>query len=211
MITAITNAVISGKRRDIQGLVQSALDAGISAEDILNNGLIAGMSEIGDRFKDGKVYIPEVMLAGKTMSMGADLLKPHLVSEGKSSQVRVVIGTVQGDQHDIGKSLVKMMMEGQGIAVIDLGTNVPAQKFIQTAIDESCQIIACSALLTTTMPIMEDVVKAAVDAGIRDRVKIMVGGAPVSKEFCDRIGADVYAADAKSAADTALILANEIK
>lgn len=210
MITAISNAVITGKRRDIQSLVQAALDAGIQAEEILNQGLIAGMSEVGERFKDGKVYIPEVMLAGKTMSMGADLLKPHLITEGKTSKLRVVIGTVQGDQHDIGKSLVKMMMEGQGISVIDLGTNVPAQKFVQTAIDEACQIIACSALLTTTMPVMQDVVNAAKEAGIRDKVRIIVGGAPVSQEFAHRIGADGYAADAKSAADTALRLANEI-
>lgn len=207
MINAIYNAVLSGKRRDIQALVQSALDGGVSAETILSDGLIAAMNEVGERFKDGKVYIPEVMLAGKTMSMAAELLKPHLVTGSPSASVRVVLGTVQGDQHDIGKSLVKMMMEGQGMVVIDLGTNVPPARFVKTAIEENCAVIACSALLTTTMPMMADVVKEAEAAGIRDKVKIMVGGAPVTAEFAARIGADAYAEDAKSAADTALSLA----
>ncbi|HAZ20671.1 MAG TPA: cobalamin-binding protein, partial [Clostridiales bacterium] len=129
MIVNIYQAVLTGKRREIQALVQSALDSGMAAETILNEGLIAAMSELGDRFKEGKVYIPEVMLAGKTMTMATEVLKPHLVAEGQKSAVRVVLGTVQGDQHDIGKSLVKMMMEGQGIQVIDLGTNVSPSQF----------------------------------------------------------------------------------
>ncbi len=210
MIVNIYQAVLTGKRREIQALVQSALDAGMAAETILNEGLIAAMSELGDRFKEGKVYIPEVMLAGKTMTMATEVLKPHLVAEGQKSAVRVVLGTVQGDQHDIGKSLVKMMMEGQGIQVIDLGTNVSPSQFIDTAVKENCTIVACSALLTTTMPVMADVVKAAEAAGIRNQVKILIGGAPVTAAYAEKIGADGYAPDAKSAADAARCLASQI-
>jgi len=147
-----------------------------------------------------------VLIAARAMNMGMQVVKPLLASDGVQSKGRVCIGTVQGDLHDIGKNLVKMMLEGKGFEVVDLGTDVPAETFVKTAIDEKCDIICCSALLTTTMGVMEDVVKAAEAAGIRGKVKIMVGGAPISQEFCDKIGADAYTTDAASCAELALEL-----
>ena len=144
------------------------------------------------------------------MNMGMQILKPHLVNAGVEASGKVCIGTVQGDLHDIGKNLVKMMMEGKGLEVIDLGTDVAPETFVNTAIEQNCQVICCSALLTTTMDVMADVVKAAETAGIRDKVKIMVGGAPVTDEFCKHIGADVYTSDAASAADAALKLCKAV-
>ena len=138
------------------------------------------------------------------MSMGTEVLKPLLAANGVKATGKVCIGTVQGDLHDIGKNLVKMMMEGKGLEVVDLGTDVAPETFVQTAIEQNCQVICCSALLTTTMPVMEEVVKAAEVAGIRDKVKIMIGGAPVNEEFCKRIGADCYTVDAASASDAAV-------
>jgi len=145
-----------------------------------------------------------VLVAARAMNMGVQILKPHLAANGVKATGKVCIGTVQGDLHDIGKNLVKMMMEGKGLEVVDLGTDVAPETFIQTAIDENCQVICCSALLTTTMGVMEEVVKAAEAAGIRDKVKIMVGGAPVNEDFCKKIGADCYTVDAASAADAAV-------
>ena len=138
------------------------------------------------------------------MNMGSQILKPHLAASGVTAKGRICIGTVQGDLHDIGKNIVKMMLEGKGLEVVDLGTDVSAEAFVNAAIEQDCQIICCSALLTTTMGVMEDVVKAAEAAGIRDKVKIMIGGAPVSEEFCKQIGADCYTSDAASAADAAV-------
>ncbi len=146
-------------------------------QEILNDGLLHGMGIIGERFKNNEVYVPEVLVAARAMNMGMQVLKPHLQAQGVQASGKVCIGTVQGDLHDIGKNLVKMMMEGKGLEVIDLGTNVPAEQFVQAAIEHDCKIICCSALLTTTMDVMEAVVKAAEAAGIRDKVKIMVGGA----------------------------------
>ena len=193
----------AGKARDVKAMVQEALDAGIPAQQILNEGLLDGMNVIGEKFKNNEVFVPEVLVAARAMNMGASLLKPYLAAEGVKANGRVCIGTVQGDLHDIGKNLVKMMMEGKGLEVIDLGTDVPAETFVQTAIEQNCQIICCSALLTTTMGVMADVVKAAEEAGIRDKVKIMIGGAPVTAAFCREIGADAYTPDAASAADQA--------
>ena len=147
--------------------------------------------------------MPEVLIAARAMNMGAALLKPLLAESGVTATGKVCIGTVQGDLHDIGKNLVKMMMEGKGLEVIDLGTDVSPEKFVETAINENCQVIACSALLTTTLNVMEQVVAKVNEAGIHDRVKIMVGGAPVTEAFCSQIGADAYTADAASAADVA--------
>ncbi len=196
--------VQKGKFKIVPTLVQEALDAGVKPNDILNEGLLAGMDVIGDKFKNNKVYVPEVLVAARAMNMGMEVLKPYLAENGVTAKGKVCIGTVQGDLHDIGKNLVKMMMEGKGLEVVDLGTDVPAERFVQTAIEEGCQVICCSALLTTTMPVMEEVVKAAEASGIRDKVKIMIGGAPVSQEYCDKIGADCYTADAASAADAAV-------
>ena len=193
-----------GKSKKVKELVQQAIDEGTPADQILDEGLLAGMSLIGDKFKKNEVFVPEVLVAARAMNMGAQVLKPLLAESGVQAVGKVCIGTVQGDLHDIGKNLVKMMMEGKGLDVIDLGTDVAPETFIQTAIDENCQIICCSALLTTTMGVMADVVKQAENAGIRDKVKIMIGGAPVTQSFCDEIGADKYTPDAASAADAAV-------
>jgi len=167
------------------------------------------MSIIGEKFKNNQVYVPEVLVAARAMNAGTTLLKPLLISADVQSPGTAVIGTVKGDLHDIGKNLVKMMLEGKGITVIDLGTDVSAEQFISAAVENKAQIICCSALLTTTMPEMEVVVKEATAKGIRDTVYIMVGGAPVTQEFCDRIGADCYTADAAAAADAAFAYLNQ--
>lgn len=195
-----------GRARAVKELVQQALQEGASPERILNEGLLHGMGIIGEKFKNNEVYVPEVLVAARAMNMGAEVLKPHLAQAGVRAVGRVCIGTVRGDLHDIGKNLVRMMMEGKGLEVIDLGTDVSPDAFIQTAIEQNCQVICCSALLTTTMDVMGEVVAAAERAGIRDRVRIMVGGAPVTEDFCRKIGADCYTADAASAADAAVAL-----
>lgn len=204
ILTEISETLQKGKSKLIKELVQSAIDQGIDANTILSEGLLSGMGIIGEKFKNNEVYVPEVLMAARTMNIGVEILKPLLAASGVSAKGKVCIGTVQGDLHDIGKNLVKMMMEGKGLEVIDLGTDVAPETFVNTAIEENCQIICCSALLTTTMSVMEDVVKAAEKAGIRDKVKIMVGGAPVNKDFCQKIGADCYTVDAASAADAAV-------
>jgi corrinoid protein of di/trimethylamine methyltransferase len=194
----------AGKAKDVKALVQQAIDEGIPAQQILEEGLLSGMSIIGEKFKNNEVFVPEVLVAARAMNMGAALLKPLLAEAGVKASGKVCIGTVKGDLHDIGKNLVKMMLEGKGLEVIDLGTDVAPETFVQAVIDQNCQIICCSALLTTTMGVMEDVVKAVTEAGIRGNVKIMVGGAPVTDAFCKRIGADAYTPDAASAADRAV-------
>ena len=202
----ISENLQKGKAKIVKSLVQEAIDTGIPASQILSDGLMPGMNIIGEKFKNNDVFVPEVLVAARAMNMGCQLLKPLLAEEGVKASGRVCIGTVQGDLHDIGKNLVKMMMEGKGLEVIDLGTDVAPETFVQTAIEQNCQVICCSALLTTTMGVMEKVVNAAESAGIRDKVKIMIGGAPVSQEFCDQIGADVYTVDATSAAEAAVRL-----
>ena len=194
----------AGKAKDVKQLVQQAIDEGVPAQEILEQGLISGMNVIGEKFKNNEVFVPEVLVAARAMNMGAKLLKPLLTAEGVTASGKVCIGTVKGDLHDIGKNLVKMMLEGKGIEVIDLGTDVAPETFVQTAQEQNCQVICCSALLTTTMGVMGDVVKAAESAGIRERVKIMVGGAPVTDAFCGQIGADAYTPDAATAADVAV-------
>lgn len=194
----------AGKAKIVKTLVQQAIDEGIPAQQILDEGLLAGMNIVGIKFKNNEVFVPEVLVAARAMNQGAALLKPLLAQDGVKASGKVCIGTVQGDLHDIGKNLVKMMMESKGLEVIDLGTDVAPETYIRTAMEENCQVICCSALLTTTMGIMEDVVKAAEAAGIRDTVKIMIGGAPVTEEFCRQVGADAYTPDATSAAETAV-------
>ena len=198
-----------GKAKIVQALVQQALDEGYPAQEILEKGLLDGMNVVGEKFKNNEIYVPEVLIAARAMNKGAEILKPFLSAEGVKATGRVCIGTVQGDLHDIGKNLVKMMMEGKGLEVIDLGVDVSPETFVQTAVEQNCDIICCSALLTTTMEVMADVVKKADEAGIRDRVKIMVGGAPVTDAFCQQIGADQYTSDAASAADAAVELCKE--
>ena len=206
ILNEISENLQRGKAKIVRELVQKALDEGVAPTEILSDGLLAGMSVIGEKFKNNEVYVPEVLVAARAMNMGTQVLKPHLAQSGVQAAGKVCIGTVQGDLHDIGKNLVKMMMEGKGLEVVDLGTDVAPEAFVQAAINENCNIICCSALLTTTMGVMEEVVRAAEAAGIRDKVKIMVGGAPVTEEFCHRIGADCYTSDAASAADAAVQL-----
>ena len=205
-IKEISEKLQAGRAKEVKALVQDAIDEGIPAEEILKNGLLDGMSIIGDKFKKNEVFVPEVLIAARAMNQGLEILKPILNESGVESVGKVCIGTVQGDLHDIGKNLVKIMMEGKGLEVIDLGTDVPPETFIKTATEENCDIICLSALLTTTMDVMGKVVEAAKDAGIRDKVKIMIGGAPINQEFCEKIGADKYTSDAASAADAAIEL-----
>ena len=204
MLSQICENLQKGKAKIVKQLVQEAIDAGIPAQEILEKGLITGMNIIGEKFRNNEIFVPEVLVAARAMNMGAALLKPLLAADGVQAHGKVCIGTIQGDLHDIGKNLVKMMMEGKGLEVIDLGTDVAPETFVKTAIEQDCQIICCSALLTTTMPLMADVVKLAEEAGIRGKVKIMIGGAPVTAEFAAQIGADAYTDDAASAADQAV-------
>ena len=193
----------AGKAKEVKALVQQAIDEGVPVKTILEEGLLSGMSIIGEKFKNNEVFVPEVLVAARAMNMGTALLKPLLAQAGVKASGKVCIGTVRGDLHDIGKNLVRMMMEGKGLEVVDLGTDVAPETFVRAAIDQDCRIICCSALLTTTMGVMAEVVQAAKDAGIRDKVKIMVGGAPLTDAYCREIGADAYTPDAASAADKA--------
>ena len=210
ILTEICENLQKGKAKIVKSLTEQALSEGIAAEVILNDGLLAGMNVIGEKFKNNEVYVPEVLVAAHAMNMGVEVLKPHLAAEGVQAKGKVCIGTVQGDLHDIGKNLVRMMMEGKGLEVVDLGTDVSPETFVETAINEGCQIICCSALLTTTMDAMERVVKLAEEKGIREKVKIMIGGAPVTEAYREKIGADVYTSDAASAADAAVKLCAEL-
>lgn len=203
ILSEISENLQKGKAKIVKEMVQAAIDEGASPADILNEGLLSGMNVVGEKFKNNEIYVPEVLVAARAMNMGTQVLKPYLLASGVTATGKVCIGTVQGDLHDIGKNLVKMMLEGKGLEVVDLGVDVPAEKFVETAIAENCQIICCSALLTTTMSVMKDVVKAAEAAGVRDQIKIMVGGAPVNEEYCREIGADCYTPDAASAANAA--------
>jgi len=203
ILQEISEALQKGKAKVVGELVQKALDEGQKAEDILNDGLLSGMDVIGNKFKNNEVYVPEVLIAARAMNAGSAILKPHLAESGVKPIGRVALGTVKGDLHDIGKNLVRMMLEGKGMEVVDLGVDVPAEKFYEAYEKENVQIVACSALLTTTMNEMKNVVDYFVEKGARDKVAIMVGGAPITESFCQSIGADHYAADAASAADVA--------
>ena len=202
----ISQAMQKGKAKQVKQLIPQALEEGVSANQILEEALLAGMSEVGKRFRDNEIFVPEVLVAARAMNMGTELLKPYLQQAGVEPKGKAVIGTVKGALHDIGKNLVRMMMEGKGIEMIDLGVDVEPQTFIQSAIDNDCKLICCSALLTTTMNVIGDVVECAKQAGIRDKVKIMIGGAPINQQFCDTVGADVYTPDAATAAEAAASL-----
>lgn len=203
ILNDISENLQKGKAKVVKELVQTALNEGIAVKEILGS-LLDGMGVIGEKFKNNEVYVPEVLVAARAMNMGTQILKPYLAENGVEAVGRVCIGTVKGDLHDIGKNLVKMMLEGKGLEVIDLGTDVAPEAFVKAAIENDCSIICCSALLTTTMGVMEEVVKAFNEAGIREKVKIMIGGAPITQEFCDKIGADAYTPDAATAADKAV-------
>lgn len=196
----LSQAVENGKLKLVQELVPRAIEEGYSAQTILDDGLLHGMKIIGDAFSRDEVFVPEVLVSARAMNKGVELIKPLLTQEGAVSIGKACIGTVQGDLHDIGKNIVRLMLESRNIEVIDLGVDVAPEVFIQTAKENDCDLICCSALLTTTMPMMKRVVDEAVSAGIRDKVYIMVGGAPVTQDFCDEIGADAYTADGNAAA-----------
>ncbi len=205
-LRSIADAVRNGRAKVVKQLVPEALAEGLFATDILNQGLLVGMSEVGELFKKNEVFVPEVLVSARAMKVGTDLLKPHLVAADVQPRGTVVIGTAQGDLHDIGKNLVRMMMEGAGFNVIDLGVDVPADRFVEAAKEHNADIIGISALLTTTMSGMRECVEKVEAAGLRGKVKIMVGGAPVTQAFADEIGADAYTPDAASAAECAVKL-----
>lgn len=199
-----------GKANETKAAVQKALDEGIPAKTILEEGLMAGMNVIGGKFKRNEVYVPEVLIAARAMNASLDILKARLAESGTKSKGVVVLGTVKGDLHDIGKNLVKIMMEGKGLEVHDIGVDASSDKFVAAAKEHKATIVACSALLTTTMTEMKGVVDAIAAAGLRDKLVIMVGGAPVTEAFCKSIGADIYTADAASAAEAAAQAAAKI-
>lgn len=205
-VSAIKSALIKGQKKKAVAFVQQALDEGIKAEAILSDGLIAGMNQLGEDFSAGKAFVPEMLMAAKCMSESMTVLKPHLSGQTAKAAGKAVLGTVKGDLHDIGKNIVKIMFEGSGIEVFDLGVDSSAEDFVKTAKEQKCDIIACSSLLTTSMNEMARVVELAAAEGIRDDVIIMVGGAPITQAFCDKIGADVYTSDAASSARTAVEL-----
>ena len=202
----IADAVVAGKMKDVKALVNEALESGIAAGDILNDALIAGMMATGEKFKRNEIYVPEMLFSARAMNKGVEILKPHLTSEGVEPVGKAVICTVKGDLHDIGKNLVKMMLEGVGIECIDLGTDVSANQIVDAVKESGAELVCLSSLLTTTIPYHKDVIDAFADAGMRDQVKIMIGGAPVTQEFAESVGADAYTKDAAEAADAALVL-----
>jgi len=206
ILMEISENLQKGKAKIVKELVQKAIDDGMDVKTILEEGLLHGMSIIGDKFKNNEVYVPDVLIAARAMNAGTELLKPLLVTSGAKAKGKVVLGTVKGDLHDIGKNLVRMMMEGKGLEVIDLGVDVPAEKFIETAISNNAGIIACSVLLTTTMTEMKNVVDKVNASPLAGKVKIMIGGAPVTDSFRASIGADAYAPDAATAAEKALAI-----
>ncbi len=200
----ISAAVEKGRAREISALVSDALSSGAQAGEILNLGLLAGMNIVGDKFRENKIFVPEVMLAARTLNIGLDLLRPSLISEGAKPCGRAVICTVNGDRHDIGKNLVKMMLQGVGFEVIDLGVSASEAKIVDAVREHKPDILALSALLTTTMKSQKTTIDALHKAGLRDSVKVMVGGAPVTAEFAREIGADAYTEDAAEASRVAL-------
>ena len=206
ILNDISTLLQQGRAPKVKAAVQQALDEGIPAGEILENGLLAGMNEIGRRFKNGEVFVPEVLLSARAMTRGIETLRPLLVADGVEEKGTVVIGTVKGDLHDIGKNLVRMMMEGKGLHVVDLGVDVPADAFLAAAREHNAQVIACSSLLTTTMEEMRSVVEAVHASELNSKVRVMIGGAPVTQAFCDQIGADCFTSDAATAAEAALAL-----
>lgn len=202
-LQALANAIINGKAPDAKELTEKALAAGVSPAQILNEGLVAGMNVVGEKFKNNEFYVPEVLIAARAMQSAMDVLRPELVKTGVEPIAKVAIGTVRGDLHDIGKNLVKMMLEGAGFQIIDLGVDVKPEQFVETVKGEGAKLVCLSALLTTTMPAMKDTIQALAEAGLRDNVVVMVGGAPVTQNYADEIGANGYAPDAASAVDKA--------
>ena len=200
-LKALADAIIKGDQNTAVEITKAALDEGTAAKSVLEDGLIAGMDVVGERFKKNEVYIPEVLIAARAMKSSMEILGPELIKAGVKPIGKFVIGTAQGDLHDIGKNLVAMMLKGAGFEVVDLGVDIPPDKFVEQAQSSDTQLIGISALLTTTMPAMEKTIKALKEAGVS--VKVIIGGAPVTQGYADKIGADGYAADAASAVDVA--------
>ncbi len=200
-LKALADAIIKGDQNTAVEITKTALEEGTSAESVLNDGLIAGMEVIGARFKKNEVYIPEVLIAARAMKMAMEVLEPELVKAGVKPRGKFLIGTVQGDLHDIGKNLVAMMLKGAGFEVVDLGVDIGPEKFVEQARATGAQVVGMSALLTTTMPSMEKTLNALKEAGVS--AKVMIGGAPVTQGYADKIGADGYSPDAASAVDLA--------
>jgi len=208
-IQEIAATVEGGKVKLIEGLVQEALDAGIDANDILNDGMVSAMAIVGQKFQANEIFVPEMLVAAKTMKKGVEILRPHLSGSSVGKHGKYIIGTVAGDLHDIGKNLVALMIESAGFEIIDLGVDVPAEKFVEAIkANPECKVVGASALLTTTMDSLKNTVQVMIDAGCKDQVKIMVGGAPITQEFADQIGADGFTPDAGSAALKAIELAS---
>jgi len=203
ILSKLSTAIIEGNFNDTPGMAETALDEGLGADEILNKGLMPGMDHVGVEFKAGNMFVPEVLRSARAMQAAMDLVRPLLAEIGAKQAGKIVIGTVKGDLHDIGKNLVGMMCEGTGFEIIDLGKDVEPDAFVEAVKEHSPKILGMSALLTTTMRAMEQTIKALEEAGIRDSVKIMIGGAPVTQSFSDQIGADGYAANAASASDIA--------
>ena len=199
----LSEKVQRGRSKDVIALVTSALDDGIAPDDILNKGLVEGMNIIGEKFKNNEVFVPEVLVAARAMNKGMETLRPALQREGITPVGKAVICTVRGDMHDIGKNLVRMMIEGKGIECIDLGVDVSPERVVEAVKESGAKLVCLSALLTTTMNGQKDVIDALENAGIRDQVRVLVGGAPVSQQFATDIGADFYTLDAASAAELA--------
>ncbi|MGD0942651.1 MAG: corrinoid protein [Acidimicrobiales bacterium] len=198
LLDELRAAMVDGQSKQAVAKVNEGLDEGIDAGTLLREGLIAGMAEVGQLYEDGEIFVPEMLVAARAMTAALAVLKPHLVEQGVEPSGKVAIGTTQGDLHDIGKNLVAMMLEGSGYEIVDLGVDVPAEKFIQ-AIREGANVVAMSALLTTTMTNMQTAIEAIKEAGLREQVRIIIGGAPITKTYADEIGADGYAEDASSA------------
>ncbi len=203
IVVEISELLQKGRAKNVKNLVQEALDQGIDPKEILNDGLLAGMMVVGGKFKRNEVFVPEVLVAARAMNAGITLLEPKLVEVGNEPVGKAVVGTVKGDLHDIGKNLVVMMLKGAGFDVVDLGTDVEADVFIERAEEENADIICMSALLTTTMPYMQTVIDALQEKGLREKYIVMIGGAPVNDAFAKQIGADYYTPDAATAAETA--------
>ena len=199
----IKNSVITANIEKVEEHTKKAVEEGINPISIINDGLIAGMGIVGARFKDGDMFMPEVLMAAKAMQSGMDIVTPHISEEDMPTSGKIVLGTVKGDLHDIGKNLVKMMLESSGFKVKDLGVDVPSESFVEAIKEEKPQILGLSALLTTTMMEMKEVIDALKEAGIRDDVKVIIGGAPITEDFAEEIGADAYAPDASSASEIA--------
>lgn len=207
-VKAIFQGVVEGDNAGVQVNVNAALAAGVPASSILNEGCIAGMAEVGRLFEEGEYFVPEMLIAARAMKGAMAILKPHLAAGEVGNAGKVILGTVKGDLHDIGKNLVGLMLEGAGFQVIDLGSDVSAEKYVEAAKVHAPQIVAMSALLTTTMVNMKSIINALEEAGLRGKVKIMIGGAPVTEAYASQIGADGYAADASRAVATAKSLLN---